>query len=329
MTTETAGALGAEQRRQAVDFGVEVLRAEAQAIEQIAERLGEAFVDAVERVLRCSGRVVVSGMGKSGIVGQKISATLSSTGTPSIVLHPAEAIHGDLGSVVAGDVVVAISNSGETAELLALIEPLKRQQVELIALTGRADSTLARHSDGLLDIGRVEEACALKLAPSVSSTAMLALGDALALTVSKLRNFSREDYARFHPGGSLGRQLMTVAELMRSGEQCPVVTEEATVRDLLAAITRARAGAAIVTDAAGRLTGIFTDGDLRRHLADDGELTVPARVVMTADPRVVSAETLVAEAHGLMRQHKIGDLPVVDGNHQPVGLLDIKDLLGL
>lgn len=309
-------------------FAIEVLKAEAAAIRNLVDRLDDRFTAAVERIAGCTGTVVVTGMGKSGIIGEKISATLASTGTKSIFLHPAEAIHGDLGRVVAEDVVIALSNSGETDEISRLLPLLKRIPVDVVGITGRPESTLGQHAQVVLDIGRVEEACALGLAPSVSTTAMLALGDALALTISKERKFSREEYALFHPGGSLGRQLLTVREIMRVGEAAAVAPEDSRILDVLLAIGRARAGSCAIVDRDGRLTGLFTDGDLRRHLLDDKTLTVAqVRDVMTPNPVTASPDMLAAEAAGVMRGHKIDELPVVDAERRPVGMLDVQDLL--
>ncbi len=312
------------------EFAVQVLEAEAAAITALIPLLGDAFDDAVARVLACKGRVVITGMGKSGIIAEKISATLCSTGTPSIFLHPAEAIHGDLGRVVPEDLVIALSNSGETAEILALLPGLKKLPVELIGITSRKESALARHSEVLLWIGPVEEACALGLAPSASTTAMLALGDALALTVSHQRNFSREDYARFHPGGSLGRKLLTVGEVMRTDESNAIVEEQVTVPEAASAVMRAKAGAALVIDKSGSLIGIFTDGDLRRLLVREGDLRqIKLTEAMTRDPRTVGPEMLAAEALGLMKTHKIDELPVVSQDGRPLGMLDVQDLLSV
>lgn len=310
-----------------LDLGTQVLRAEAQAVNSLLSRLDDGFVAAVRLILESTGHVVVTGMGKSGLVGMKISATLASTGTPSHFLHPAEAIHGDLGRVMERDVVLALSNSGETREVLELIPALKKQQVTLLAITGREDSTLARQADALLCIGRVEEACPIRMAPSASTTAMLALGDALALTVSDQRKFTQEDFARFHPGGKLGRQLMTVREIMRTGDAVAMVSEDERLLELLDAITRARAGAAMVVDRDGRLSGIFTDGDLRRHCARGGQFTTLARDLMTRDPHFIAPDRLASEALGRMKEYRIDELPVVDADRRPVGMVDIQDLV--
>src|SRR5438270_7287917 len=243
-----------------VEYARDVIRTEAEAVAQLAGRLNGAFVRAAEMVLACSGRVVVTGMGKPGFIAQKLSATFASTGTPSLYLHPAEALHGDLGRLVPGDLVLALSNSGETDELIRLLPALKRMNVPIIALTGDASSQLARAADLVLDIGPVSEACPLGLAPTASTVALLALGDALAMSVLDRRKFSPEQFAELHPGGSLGRQLLRVRDVMRTGDANPVVREDASLREAAAVMTRTpgRPGAASVVDAQGRLVGIFT-----------------------------------------------------------------------
>lgn len=310
------------------EYAREVLRTEAAAIVSLEGRLGETFSRAAEMILGCRGRIVVTGMGKAGLIGAKISATLASTGTPSLFLHPAEAIHGDLGRVVRDDVVLALSNSGETDELTLLLPALKRIGTPILSITGSPQSTLGTLSDLCLDMGRIEEACPLGLAPSASTTAMLALGDALALTVLKARDFKAEDYAQFHPGGDLGRRLMKVGEIMRTGERDPRVTEAQTVQEALTAITKARAGAVTVVAADGRLAGIFTDGDLRRHIAGDvSVLRGSVGRVMTRHPVTVRPDALAVEALRILRERKIDELPVVDPEARPLGMLDVQDLL--
>jgi len=305
----------------------EVIALEAKALEALAGRIGPEVEAAVELVLGCEGRVVVSGMGKAGLIGQKISATLASTGTPSHVLHPAEALHGDLGRLVAADVVVVLSNSGETQEVCRLVPHVRRTGAKIIAITGNAGSTLGKSADVVLDIGRLDEACPIGLAPSTSTTAMLAMGDALALTVQAERRFTPEEYARFHPGGSLGRQLLRVGEIMRRGAQSPTVEESSSVREALAQITAARAGAVAVVDPQKRLVGIFTDGDLRRHVAEALDLDTPIGEVMTRAPRTIEEGKFATTAARLMQVHKIDELPVVDEERCPVGMLDVQDLL--
>ena len=307
----------------------EVLRIEAGAIQQLIPRIGRSFEQAVQLLAGCKGRVVVTGMGKAGIIGQKLSATLSSTGTPSHWVHPAEAIHGDLGRITKDDVVVALSNSGETEELTRLLPVIKRIGARLIALTGNARSTLAKHSDAVLDVSVRKEACSLNLAPTASTTAMLALGDALAVVVAERKGFQERDFALLHPGGQLGRRLLLkVEDLMRTREANPVVHETARVKQVLLAITKARAGCASIVDARGRLRGIFTDGDLRRHIDSGVNLAQrPVREVMTRAPKTIGRQRLAAEALRLLREHRIDELVVVDDQRRPVGLLDVQDLL--
>ena len=306
----------------------EVLRIEAEAIRRLIPRVGASFQAAVDLVAACRGRVAVTGMGKAGLIGQKLSATLSSTGTPSHWIHPAEATHGDLGRLTREDVVIALSNSGETEELTRLLPVLKRIGARLIALTGNARSSLAKHSDVVLDVAVEREACSLNLAPTSSTAAMLALGDALAVVVAERKGFKERDFARLHPGGHLGRRLLMVRDLMRTRRANPIVRETARVRDVLLAITRARAGCASVVDRRGALVGIFTDGDLRRHLDRTPDLMrKPVRDVMTRNPKRISADRLAAEALRVLREHKIDELVVVDGRRRPVGLLDVQDLL--
>jgi arabinose-5-phosphate isomerase len=272
-------------------------------------------------------------MGKAGFIAQKTSATLASTGTPSIFLHPAEAIHGDLGRVDQGDLLLAFSKSGETEELMVMLPHVKSCGATLVAITQESGSTLGRHSDLVLELGRIDEAGPHGLAPSASTTAMLALGDALALVVQEGRNFGPEDFARFHPGGDLGRKLMKVGELMRTGERNPCVRDEATVLEAIEVMTRTpgRPGATSVVDDAGQLVGFFTDGDLRRiienGLSNPRELRVDA--AMTPSPRSISADTFALEALALMHQFEIDQLPVVDADGRLTGLLDVQDLLNL
>jgi arabinose-5-phosphate isomerase len=306
----------------------EVLEIEAAAVLAVKDRLDESFVDAVDLILGCKGRVVVTGIGKSGAIARKIAGTLASTGSPAIFLHPAEGVHGDLGMVTENDVVLALSNSGETDELLSILSVLKRIGARLIALVGRADSTLARASDVVLDASVEREACPLGLAPTASTTAALALGDALALAAMEARKFTMEDYAVFHPGGALGRRLtLMVTDLMRTDERMALVSQNDIVRDVLFAITRAGAGAAIVTDNDGRMTGIITDGDLRRHMVlDETCLKRCASEIMTRNARVISPNHLAAEGLRILETHKIGELPVLDQDRHPIGVLMMKDL---
>ena len=310
-------------------YGKEVVLAEARALETVAERLGESFAEAVRAIYECRGRVVVTGMGKAGIIGQKISATLASTGTPSLWLHPAEAAHGDLGRVTEEDVVLALSNSGESEEIKALLPHVATIGAKVIAITGGGESALARHSSVVIDMGKVDEACPLGLAPTASTTAMLAVGDALALAVLKRRKFSKEQYAFYHPAGALGRELLKVSEVMRTGEHNVCVAPGTPVRKVIAEMTRVRAGAACVVGKGSKLLGLFTDGDLRRKLEEhESILEFPIEKVMTPGPRVtVRSDELAAEAARKLRKHQFDEAPVVDVRGRCVGILDIQDLL--
>ncbi|MDI6758594.1 MAG: KpsF/GutQ family sugar-phosphate isomerase [Candidatus Omnitrophota bacterium] len=307
----------------------EVLDVEAQAILNLKPRIGVSFQRVVSYMLKTKGRVVVSGMGKTGIIAQKFSATLASTGTPSLFLHTAEAIHGDLGKVISSDVVVIISNSGSSNEIKQLLPLLEKIGCKIITLTGNAKSILAKYSDVVLDISVEKEACPLGLAPTASTTATLAMCDALAVCLLELKGFKEKDFAFFHPGGALGKRLLLkVEDIMRKGLDNPIVHEEKKVSDVLLKITQARAGSATVVDALGRLKGIFTDGDLRRHLEADKDLPRrKVKEVMTKNPQVVSAGMLAAEALCILKDKKIDEVPVVDKNKRPVGLLDVQDLL--
>ena len=310
-----------------------IVDCEAKAVRQVAERLGPTFLQALDRILALRGRVVTAGMGKAGFIAQKVSATLASTGTPSIFLHPAEAIHGDLGRVDAGDLLLAFSKSGETQELLVMLPHVKNVGVPIVAITQDAGSTLGRHADLVLELGRIDEAGPHGLAPSASTTAMLALGDALALMVQEGRRFGPEDFARFHPGGDLGRRLMKVRELMRTGDRNPVVRSGATVMQAIEVMTRTpgRPGATSVVDGAGKLVGFFTDGDLRRlieqGLADPRQRSIDD--AMTRNPRAIDPETFALEALALLHQRAIDQMPVVDAAGALLGLLDVQDLLNL
>ncbi len=307
-----------------------VIEAEGNAVLGLRERLGKSFVSTVQRILTCGGRVVVTGMGKSGLVGQKISATLASTGTPSLFMHAAEAVHGDLGRITRDDLVIALSFSGESEEILRLVKPVKELGAQLIAITGAGESSLARHADLVIDIGNVTEACPMGLAPTASTTAMMVVGDALAMCLFNARGLTGEDYARFHPGGSLGLKLMKVSELMRTGGENPLVNENASLAKVIAVMTETpgRPGAATVVDGDGHLAGIFTDGDLRRLIErPDFSVKLPIRDVMHRNPKTVTPDQLVAEAARLLREHKIDQVPVVDAEGKAVGLIDVQDLL--
>lgn len=310
----------------------EVIRLEARTIARLEEVLTESFPKAVELILACPGKLVVTGMGKAGLIAQKISATFASTGTDSIFLHPAEALHGDLGRIRAGDLVLALSNSGETAEIKQLLPAARKLGAGVISMTGAPDSTLAGRSDCVLDIGRVDEACPLGLAPTASTSAMLALGDALAMVVLQERSFGREEYALFHPAGSLGRRLMKVSEIMRTGVELPLAPQGAALSEVLTVMgkTKGRPGAALIVDGAGVLVGIFTDGDVRRLVLDRGERLEIARSIesyMNHNPKCVRPDQLVEEAEHLLQEFRIDQIPVIDAERRPVGLLDVQDLL--
>jgi arabinose-5-phosphate isomerase len=313
-----------------VEYAREVIRAEAEAVAQLAPRLNGGFARVVEMVLACTGRVVVTGMGKPGFIAQKISATFASTGTPSLYLHPAEALHGDLGRLVPGDLVLALSNSGETDEILRLLPSIRRLGAPIVAITSGSRSTLAGHAEVVLEIGPVPEACPLGLAPTASTVALLAMGDALAMAVQHRRGFSPEQFASLHPGGALGRQLLRVREVMRTGTRNPTVRWDASLRETAAVMTRTegRPGAASVIDREGKLIGIFTDGDLRR-LVQDGEIDFDRAVssVMGKSPRTVGPDDLAQTAAEMLRHTQVDQLPVVDADGRPVGLLDVQDLL--
>lgn len=307
----------------------EVLEIEARAIRSMTRRLGRSFEQAVQTLFDCEGRVILTGMGKPGFIARKIAATMASTGTPSLYVHPAEAVHGDLGMIAEKDVLIAISQSGETEEIVRLLSTIKRIGVPLIAMTSNVKSTLAKNADIILDLGVDREACPLNLAPSASTTASLAMGDALALSLLKKRGFKQEDFARFHPGGSLGRKLLKVKDLMRTGTSHPMADINTTVRQALLKITKARAGSCLIVDKKGKLKGIFTDGDLRRHIRLNGEmiLSQPVGDYATKKPLVIEKNKLAAEAVLILKKKKIDELPVVDEKGRAVGLLDVQDLL--
>jgi arabinose-5-phosphate isomerase len=307
----------------------QVLKIEADSIRQLISRIDADFEKAVEVIYTCKGRVVVTGMGKAGIIGQKISATLASTGTPSLWLHSAEAIHGDLGRVRKEDVVIVISNSGETEEVVNLVPQIKKIGSGLIAITGNKKSSLAKNSDAMLDVSIKVEACPLGLAPMASTTSMLAMGDALCAALMDKRKFKKSDFAFLHPGGSLGKQLLLrVEDIMRKGSGNPVVKESRKVKDVLLAITASRAGSATVVDKDGKVKGIFTDGDLRRHLGIDPLLLGKAvKDVMTKLPRTLKKGCLAVEALRILQEYKIDEIPIVDEKDKAIGLVDVQDLL--
>jgi arabinose-5-phosphate isomerase len=305
-------------------FGIE-----AAAVQALADRVGQPFVRAVELMLHCRGRVVVMGMGKSGHIGRKIAATLASTGTPALFVHPAEASHGDLGMITEVDVVLGISNSGQSEEINSLLPTLRRQRVAMIAITGGLDSPLARHADVVLDSSVSQEACPLNLAPTASTTAQLALGDALAVALLDARGFQAEDFARSHPGGALGRKLLTlVADVMRSGAAVPQVSAQASFSELMREMSSKGLGASAVVDAQGAVQGIFTDGDLRRLVEKGQDLRgLCAEDVMHRSPRTVRPDALAAQAAALMELHRITSVLVVDAQGKLVGALNSNDLM--
>jgi len=307
----------------------EVLQIEARAILEASKRLNNSFVKAVDVIIKCKGRVIVTGMGKTGIIGRKIAATLSSTGTPSLWMHSAEAAHGDLGQVTKNDVVIIISSSGETDETKQLLPLVKKIKSKIIAMTGNQKSTLARHSDVVLNISVKNEGCPLGLAPMASTTTTLAMGDALASCLIVRRGFKKEDFAFYHAGGSLGRKLLLKVEnIMRRGAHFPKVKDTLIVKNVLLAITKARCGSACILNSRGKFVGIFTDGDLRRHLKKNTHV-LGRRVseVMTKNPATISMDRLAVEALQILQDKKIDELPVVDKKGKLMGLLDIQDLL--
>ena len=310
-----------------------VLKIEADAVARLIDRIDERFEQAVDMIMNCKGRVVITGMGKSGLIGKKIAATMTSTGTPALFLHPAEGIHGDLGMVTRGDIVVAISNSGETEELSRMLPSLKRIEIKIVALTGNRDSTLARNSDVVIDVGVEEEACPLGLAPTASTTATLAMGDALAVALLDQRGFKEEDFACFHPGGALGRKLLLrVRDLMHTGDAVPVVSEETLIKDAIYEISSKKMGVTAVLSAAGMLVGVISDGDLRRWMektekSGENLLTKKAKDIMTRNPKVANKEALAAEAVAIMEKNSITCLIVSDHDAKPEGVIHLHDLL--
>ena len=314
-----------------LSHGKQILIQEARAIQGLAEQLDARFIQAIQRILHCEGAVVVCGMGKAGIVGQKISATLSSTGSPSHFLHPAEAIHGDLGKVKSGDVLLIFSQSGETEEITRILPALRSFRISIIAVTASEQSTLARNADIVLPLGRLNEADQNGLAPSTSTAVMIALGDALALSVSAQRGFQAEDFARFHPGGALGRKMSLVDEHMRGLERCRIASDTNTVRDVFAqhGILGRRSGAIMLTQKDGRLSGIFTDSDLARLFEQRKEhlLDAPIQNVMTVKPAAVTSGTRMLEAIAIMGEKRISELPVIDSEGFPIGIIDITDVV--
>lgn len=310
----------------------ETLQIETDALKKLTARIDDEFEAAARAILACKGRVIVSGIGKSGHVGQKIAASLASTGTPSFFMHPAEAFHGDLGMVTQNDIVLAISNSGETNEMVNILPVIRRIGAKIIALCGRRDSTLGKNADFFIDAGVEKEACPLGLAPTASTTAALAMGDALAMALLAARNFTEQDFAVFHPGGSLGRKLLlTVENVMRSGEDNPIIEAGRTAKEALFVMTSTGVGATSVVDASGKFIGLVTDGDVRRCLAKGPEfLNEPVEHFMTRAPETITKDKLAASALSLMEKHQprpITVLPVVDENGMPLGIVHLTDLL--
>jgi len=309
-----------------LELARKVLRTEAEAILGLIDRVDETFSAAVRLLLDCRGRVIVTGMGKSGIIARKIAATFSSTGTPAFFLHPAEAVHGDLGALQADDVVVALSHTGETGELLRLLETIRRIGARLVAMTGSPDSSLARAADLVINCGVDEEACPLNLAPTASTTAALAMGDALAMTLLVEKGFRPEDFANLHPGGGLGKRLLRVESVMHVGDEVPAVPLEAPMRAVIDEISGKRLGMTCVVHADGRLAGIITDGDLRRHLAVPDLLAKPAGAIMTASPQTIGRAQLAVQALAVLEQRKITSLVVVDREGRVEGVVHLHDL---
>jgi len=333
MAMITDASLALETEAEGLAFAREVLRIEAEALDRVRDRLGVSIARAAGLVLRCPGSVIVTGMGKAGLVGQKLAATLASTGTRAFPLHPAEAVHGDLGRIRADDVVIALSQSGETEEVLRLVPALRRIGARLVAVTERSGSALGRAADLCVALGPIEEACPLGLAPSASTTALMAVGDALALLVSRMRDFRAEDFALYHPAGNLGRKLGRVEDVMRTGRALRRSGPGLTVREVLVGLAgpRRRSGAVLVEDADGRLLGIFTDSDLARlfERRRESDLDRPIGEVMTADPVQVVVGDPLAEAVEVMKVRKISELPVVDRGGRIVGLIDLTDVIGM
>lgn len=316
-----------------IKLAKQIIKQEAEVAAKVADRVGESLDAVIGLMLDLPGRVVTAGMGKAGIIAEKASATFASTGTPSIFLHPAEAVHGDLGRVNHGDLLLAFSKSGETEEVLRLLGPVKATDVPVVSITQSASSTLGQHSDLVLELGPIEEAGAHGLVPTASTTAMLVLADALALVVMEGRQFGPAEFARFHPGGDLGRRLMKVEELMRSGDRNPTITVDASLLQAITIMssTPGRPGATSIVDADGRLVGFFTDGDLRRLVESgrDAIRDIPVRDVMTANPKTIQPETFALEALAFLHKHQVDQIPVVDSNGNAIGLLDVQDLIDL
>lgn len=312
-----------------LDEARNVIEKEREGLSILIDSLGESFNEAIKLIKSCTHHVVVSGMGKAGLIGTKVASTLASTGTPSFFMHPAEAIHGDFGMLRKEDIVILMSFGGETEEIVKLLPMLKVMENKTIAITRTKESTLGKNADIVLEIGNVKEACPMGLAPTTSTTAMLVLGDALAIVLLKEKNFDEKKFAFFHPGGALGKRLLTVKEVMRTKERCPVLNEITPVKEVILAISAARAGAAIIVSKSRQMTGIFTDGDLRRHLNKSSTIDSPVVEVMTKNPKFVEENLSALEAVGIMKHHMIGDLPVLDSDKRPVGIIDLKDMVNI
>ncbi|MFQ5866963.1 MAG: SIS domain-containing protein [bacterium] len=312
-----------------IEEGKKVLKVEAKAINKLISTIGHNFEKAVEMVTSCKGRIVVMGMGKSGLIGKKIAATLASTGTPAFFLHPAEGILGDVGMMAEGDLVLALSYRGETEEIEKLLPVIRKMDLKLIAITGRPKSKLAKESDLVINVKVEKEACPYNIVPTASTTAMLAMGDALAISLLKKKKFKKEDFARLHPGGTLGKRLLLrVRDIMRKGKDNPVIRQEKTVREALLVMTKTRLGATSVVEGSGRLVGFFTDGDLRRRLQKHEKiLNKKIHTVMTKNPKTITQDRLAIEAAKMMQEKKFDNIPVVDGNGYPIGIVDERDLL--
>jgi arabinose-5-phosphate isomerase len=333
MASVVESSLGSVHDAERLTFARDVLRIESEAVDLVRERLDSSICRAADLIHLCRGGVIVTGMGKAGLVGQKLAATLASTGTAAYPLHPAEAVHGDLGRIRSSDVLVALSQSGETDEVVRLIPAIRRIGAPLVAITERSTSTLGGAADVCLALGPIAEACPLGLAPSASTTAMMAVGDAMSLLVARMRDFRAEDFALNHPAGSLGRRLLRVDEVMRTGKRCRTARADLTVREVFVGFAgpRRRSGAVLLVDDSGRLTGIFTDSDLARLFEQRREalLDGPISLVMTSEPFQVRSGALLTEAIDIFQERKISELPVVDRAGRPIGLIDLTDLIGL
>lgn len=312
-----------------IEEAKKVLKIEARTIKNLISTIDHNFEKAVEMVASCKGRIVVMGMGKSGLIGKKIAATLASTGTPAFFLHPAEGILGDVGMMTEGDLVLALSHSGETEEIEKLLPVIRKMNLKLIAITGRPKSKLAKESDLVISVKVEEEACPYNIVPTASTTAMLAMGDALAISLLKRKKFKKEDFARLHPGGTIGKRLLLkVRDIMRKGKDNPVIHQEKTVKEALLVMTKTRLGATSVVDSSGKLVGFFTDGDLRRRLQKEEKiLNKKIHTVMTKNPKTITHDRLAIEAAKMMQEKKFDNIPVVDGKGYPIGIVDERDLL--